>query len=140
MKWFLNIHTGWQYIETGAFPKMPTSNSWNLMQTLCAVIISQVPETDEPEVNAMCHYYVTTPEPVFIMRDIDVISRCVLIVLYCIIIAVSFCANMAVIILFLCHKRLRSVHGVFMMSLSLSELLLTSILFTYFFYWILIPL
>jgi len=104
---------------------------WILIKIVCKYFVKISPQQSSPDITELCYYYdaVIIPIDRFALIDISSQPKVVLFVLYLIIICISGFINFATIVLILLTKSLRSAHGVLVISVAFSNLLLTGKLF-----------
>ena len=100
-----------------------------LLQAVCKVIVNHIPEGNATDVHEFCHFILAIVIPGNETRhevvDISVESKNVLTVLYCAVITFALVGNIGVIVVFAKNKSFRGAVTIPILSLAISDLLVT---------------
>lgn len=100
-----------------------------MMQLICLLLMDGYPDrNDSEDIEEVCEIYLSVELPAnatYTMVDISEASKQVLTVLYCVLMTLALLGNMCVIIVFASNKQFRTVTNLFILSLAISDLLIT---------------
>ena len=100
---------------------------WILIKVVCKYFLTIHPQQSPVDIAVLCHYYdaIIIPIDRYSLIDINSQSKQGLVALYAIIIILSSLGNISIMVLIIFNKKLRSAHGVLLISLAFSDLLIT---------------